>query len=127
MRTWTRTCGTYIYIVREMEAAKPPTATAAAPTAPALPTAAQIGGGQSQSGRFIPEEQGELRKATNGEGWDEIYAQLRVLRWTVLPLWITPCSALCARRKGLRRKGGPRLEDKLYREVVDKSHYEQLD
>lgn len=60
-------------MVREMEAK--PTATAAVPAAPApsAPTAGE-GHGQSQTGASIPEEQGEPRKATNDEGWDEMYA-----------------------------------------------------
>lgn len=60
-------------MVREMEAE--PTVTTAANTAPAPSApAAGTGDGQVQTGASIPEEQGEPRKATNDEGWDEMYA-----------------------------------------------------
>ncbi|KAL1944469.1 hypothetical protein VTO73DRAFT_2899 [Trametes versicolor] len=60
-------------MVREMEAE--PTATTVAPTAPALfAPATGAGEDQPQTGASIFEELGEPRKATNDEGWDEMYA-----------------------------------------------------
>ncbi|OJT04317.1 Chromosome segregation in meiosis protein 3 [Trametes pubescens] len=62
-------------MVREMEAE--PTVTTAAPAAPAPSASAAVAEaveGQSQTGSSMPEEQGEPSKATNDEGWDEMYA-----------------------------------------------------
>ncbi len=62
-------------MVREMEAEPTVTAAATAAPAPSVSAAtAEAVEGQSQAGSSVPEEQGEPRKATNDEGWDEMYA-----------------------------------------------------